>query len=121
MSVRTQILNLLAELRDQLGLTSIFVAHDLSVVRYTCDQRRGDVGGRIVEEAGSRGLLAAPRHPYTAGLLAALPEPDPHRRWEPILTGEVPQPSQEIAGCVFADRCPHVKERCRSEGPPLTA
>lgn len=119
-SVRAQILNLLADLRDELGLTYILVAHDLSVVRHICDRVAVMYVGKIVEEADAADLFAKPRHPYTAGLMAALPEPDPHRRWEPILSGEVAKPSEEITGCVFAHRCPYVRDICRSEQPPLT-
>ena len=121
-SVRAQILNLLLDLREEMGLTVIFVGHDLGVVRYFCDRVAVMYSGQVVEVAPAEQLFARPSHPYTQALLSAVPEPDPrlrgqHRRV--MLRGEVPDPMSRPAGCVFHPRCPHALARCAGEAPPL--
>ncbi|MEX0653079.1 MAG: oligopeptide/dipeptide ABC transporter ATP-binding protein [Phycisphaeraceae bacterium] len=121
-SVQAQILNLLQRLRDQLGLTFLFVAHDLSVIRYLCDEVAVMYKGRIVEHAETEALFTHPRHPYTQTLLDAAPTPDPHAPWlehQPEAdTASEPAPA-EAGGCAFAARCAHATERCRQEMPVL--
>lgn len=120
LSVRGLILELLARLRRQLELTMVFIAHDLAVVEAISDRVAVLYLGRIVEIAPCRELFAWPRHPYTAGLLAAVPIPDPHRRRAPRpLAGEIPSPLDPPPGCPFHPRCPSAQERCRREAPVL--
>jgi peptide/nickel transport system ATP-binding protein len=119
-SVQAQILNLLVELQDQLGLTYLFVAHDLSVVKHISDRVAVMYVGKIVEIATRDRLFAQPGHPYTEALLSAVPTPDPRaRRQRPILQGEVPNPAAPPSGCYFHPRCPYAIERCRTEAPVL--
>jgi peptide/nickel transport system ATP-binding protein len=119
-SVQAQILNLLQDLQAELGLTYLFVAHNLSVVRYISDRVAVMYVGRIVELAETNRLFAMPRHPYTEALLANVPRPDPRARSARIvLQGEVPDPADPPAGCHFHPRCPYARERCRSEAPAL--
>ncbi|MCC6718487.1 MAG: ABC transporter ATP-binding protein [Acetobacteraceae bacterium] len=120
-SVQSQVLNLLASLREQLGLTYLFISHDLSVVRYLCTRVAVMYLGRIVELAETRALYAAPRHPYTSVLLAAVPIADPRRRHRPrqVLQGEVPSPIHPPPGCRFHTRCPKATTICREEVPAL--
>jgi len=121
-SIQSQIVNLLGDLQKDLGLTYLFIAHDLAVVEHISDTVAVMYLGRIVESAASAALYANPRHPYTMALLSAVPEPDPHRRRERIvLRGEVPSPINPPAGCPFHPRCHLVEERCRRESPPLMA
>ena len=120
-SVQAQILNLLSDLRDELGLTFLFIAHDLSVIRHISDRVAVMYMGSIVEEADTEALFSQPMHPYTSGLMAALPAPDPHTPWRPMLSGEVGTPSEKSGGCVFAHRCPHAAQICHDETPPLEA
>jgi oligopeptide/dipeptide ABC transporter ATP-binding protein len=119
-SVRAQVVNLLAELRDELGLTLLFIAHDLALVRHLSSRVAVMYLGKIVEEAASEEIFARPRHPYTRALLAAAPVPDPERRKDaPPLQGE---PGSSLAvpdGCRFHPRCPEADARCRSEEPAL--
>jgi peptide/nickel transport system ATP-binding protein len=118
-SVQAQILNLLLDLQADLGLTYLFVAHDLSVVRHISNRVAVMYVGRIVELAETAALFAAPKHPYTAALLSAVPEPDPRARaHRVILQGEVANPAAPPPGCYFHPRCPYAIETCRTEAPP---
>lgn len=118
-SVRAQVLNLLADLRDEFGLAYVFVSHDLSVVRHIADEVLVMYLGRVVERAPKAAIFAEPRHPYTRALLSATPVADPERKSERIvLRGELPSPFAPPSGCVFHPRCPIAVDRCRSEIPP---
>jgi len=117
-SVQAQILNLTRELQERLRLTVLFVSHDLSVIRHVCDHVAVMYLGRIVEYAATDELFRAPRHPYTAALLSAVPDPDPRSRGRIVVTeGEVPSPADPPPGCHFHPRCPHAVARCRTETP----
>jgi peptide/nickel transport system ATP-binding protein len=117
-SVQAQILNLLQDLQREFRLTYLFVAHDLSVVRHISDRVAVMYVGRIVELAETEALFTAPKHPYTAALLSAVPEPDPRARSKRIiLQGEVANPAAPPPGCYFHPRCPHAIDRCRTEAP----
>ncbi|MGY8661877.1 dipeptide ABC transporter ATP-binding protein [Bradyrhizobium sp. UFLA05-109] len=121
-SIRSQILNLLRELQDRLGLAYIFVSHDLAVVKHIADRVAVMNLGRIVETAEADALFAAPRHPYSRALLSAIPLPQPHaKRSTILLKGEMPSALNPPAGCRFHTRCPFVIDRCRSEAPQLLA
>ncbi|MEM7497483.1 MAG: ABC transporter ATP-binding protein [Pseudomonadota bacterium] len=121
-SVQAQIVNLLSELRRELGLTYLFIGHDLSVVRHLCDRVAVMYLGRVVEMADSETLFAEPAHPYTRALIDAVPDPDPAKEQgrdiEP-LAGEVPSPTAPPPGCVFHPRCPIAVGRCQRDEPPL--
>ena len=118
-SVQAQILNLLDDLQDRLNLTYLFIAHDLSVIRYICNKVAVMYVGKLVELADTEKLYTTPLHPYTSGLLAAVPDADPHQEWQASLKGEVADPSQEISGCAFAPRCAFAQSRCHNERPLL--
>lgn len=119
-SVQAQIVNLLIELQDRLGLAVLFVAHDLSVVKHVSHRVAVMYVGRIVEIAPTKTLFATPGHPYTEALLSAVPVPDPRRRAERIvLEGDVADPSNPPSGCHFHPRCRYATERCKIETPPL--
>ncbi len=119
-SVQAQILNLMLDLQDELGLTYLFVAHDLSVVKHISDRVAVMYVGKIVEIAETNRLFKAPKHPYTEALLSAVPKPDPRLRSERIvLQGEVADPAHPPAGCYFHPRCAHAIDRCRTETPQL--
>jgi peptide/nickel transport system ATP-binding protein len=123
-SVRAQTLNLLSDLRDQYGLTYLFVSHDLSVIEYICDRVVVMYAGQIVEIAPVAELFARPRHPYTEALLSALPLADPRarRRGQRIrLKGEVADPANRPPGCAFHPRCRHATDLCRTTAPPRRA
>ena len=117
-SIQAQIIALLADLRDRLGLTYLFISHDLGLVRYFCDRIVVMYLGAVVEVLPTAG--AAPRHPYTRALMQSNFAPDPARRRaiEP-LTGEIPSPFALPPGCAFASRCPRASDRCRRETPAL--
>jgi len=123
-SIQAQIINLLQKLQQQLNLTYLFIAHDLSVVRHISNRVAVMYLGRIVETAGSNELHRRPRHPYTASLLSAIPIPDPkveRRRQRIILTGDVPSPVNPPSGCRFRTRCFNAQEKCSRDDPPLEA
>ncbi len=119
-SIQAQVVNLLEDLRDKFGLTYLFIAHDLSVVRHLCQRVAVMYLGGIVEMADSDELFDNPRHPYTRALLAAVPIPDPAvekgREFRPV-KGEVPSPINPPSGCVFHPRCPMAVARCAKERP----
>jgi oligopeptide/dipeptide ABC transporter ATP-binding protein len=120
-SIRAQVLNLLAELRERLRLTYLFISHDLSVVGHVSDRVAVMYLGRIVELAASRELFSRPRHPYTQALLSAAPEPDPEAPCERIrLAGDVPSPLAPPAGCPFHPRCPQAFTPCATRRPELS-
>jgi len=119
-SVQAQILNLMLDLQAQLGLTYLFVAHDLSVVKHVSDRVAVMYVGQIVEMAATEPLFTAPRHPYTEALLSAVPKPDPRLRAQRIvLEGEVADAAHPPSGCYFHPRCSYAVERCRVETPVL--
>jgi oligopeptide/dipeptide ABC transporter ATP-binding protein len=122
-SIQAQIINLLADLQGRLGLTYIFIAHDLSVVRHVSDRIAVMYLGRIVELAQTEELFRSPRHPYTRALLSAVPSPDPDVvDAEPVIvSGDVPSPVNPPPGCRFHPRCPQAQDRCRVDDPQLAA
>jgi peptide/nickel transport system ATP-binding protein len=121
-SVKAQIVNLLSDLQDELGLALLFISHDLAIVEHLTHRVAVMYLGKIVELADRRTLFAAPHHPYTRALLSAVPVPDPAAtRRRIILRGDVPSPINPPAGCRFHTRCPFVFDRCRREEPKLRA
>jgi peptide/nickel transport system ATP-binding protein len=119
-SVQAQVLNLLLELQNELQLTYLFVAHDLSVVKHVTDRVTVMYVGKIVETAPTDELFYHPRHPYTAALMSAVPVPDPRVRSRMIpLEGDVPSPANPPSGCYFHPRCPYVVDVCRTQPPAL--
>ncbi len=121
-SIQAQIVNLLMDLQRELGLTYLFIAHDLKIIEYLSTRVAVMYLGKIVELADAADLYRAPKHPYTQALLSAVPIPDPDRqRQRIILQGDVPSPANPPPGCAFHPRCPYVFDRCRRETPPLYA
>ena len=119
-SVQSQILNLMADLRDEMGISFLFISHDLSVVQHMSHRIAVMYLGSIVELATRDELFRSPRHPYTQALMAAKPKPGSGKRKNrPVLTGDVPSPARLPSGCQFHPRCPHAGERCRQEVPVL--
>jgi peptide/nickel transport system ATP-binding protein len=122
-SVRAQILNLLADLQDEYELTYLFISHDLSVVEHLCSRVSVMYLGSIIESADTEALYRRPEHPYTEALLHAVPRPDPHvrrQRHEHRLPDDLPDPANPPTGCAFHTRCPYVRaDRCTSDHPPL--
>ena len=121
-SIQAQILNLLSQLCRRMNLSLVFIAHDLSVVKHISDRIAVMYLGRIVELGGALDVIDRPQHPYTRALVSAIPTPDPdveRRRQRIVLPGDPPSPLNPPAGCSFHTRCPHARDRCRSEIPPL--
>ena len=120
-TIQAQILDLLGRLQRELGMAILLITHDFGVVAEICDDVAVMYAGRIVEQAPVRNLFRVPLHPYTRGLLAALPRLGDHARKFSGIPGMVPPPGARGAGCTFADRCAHALDRCRVEKPPLEA
>ena len=118
-SIQAQILNLFMDLRDRLGLTYLFISHDLGVIEHVCDRVVVMYLGRVVETAPVEDLFARPHHPYTRALLAEIPRIDQRRARFSALTGEIPSPMNPPSGCHFHPRCPQAMDRCRTEVPRL--
>ena len=122
MSIQAQVVNLLEDLQDRLGLTYLFISHDLSMVRHIADRVAVMYLGQIAELSPRDALYADPLHPYAQALLSAVPEPDPSQdssRRRIILKGDVPSPANPPIGCNFCTRCPQVQQVCRDVKPPL--
>ena len=121
-SVEAQVLNLLLDLKDEFGLTYIFISHDLGVVRFVSDRVMVMYLGQVVEIGSSEALFEAPRHPYTRALLSSIPSMDPDRRTEtPPLAGDPPNPINPPAGCRFHPRCAMAQPVCSQRVPVLKA
>jgi len=120
-TVQQQILELLRHLQAEIGMSVLLISHDLGIVAELCEQILVMYAGRIVERAAVDELFRHPRHPYTVGLLSAPPRLGQRRASLPTIPGVVPPPWQRVRGCYFADRCPRVTDRCRTETPPIAA
>ena len=118
-SIQAQVLNLFVKLREEFGLTYLFISHDLGVVEHLSDRVAIMYLGRIVEEAATEELFASPNHPYTQALLAEVPRLDERRKNFAALKGEIPSPLDPPSGCHFHPRCPHALPRCHVEAPAL--
>jgi oligopeptide transport system ATP-binding protein len=121
-SIQAQVINLLEDLREEFGLTYLFIAHDLSVVRHLCHRVAVMYLGKLVELADCDELYDNPLHPYTQALLAAVPVPDPEtesKRKHQVVKGEVPSPMNPPSGCVFHPRCPLAVDSCSGAAPEL--
>lgn len=122
-SVRAQVVNLMRDLRDDLGVAFLFISHDMATVRYLCDEVVVMYLGRVMERAPREALFGEPKHPYTQALLAAVPVPDPVReaqRERVVLSGDLPSPVAPPPGCRFSTRCPLATDLCRTNEPELT-
>jgi oligopeptide/dipeptide ABC transporter ATP-binding protein len=123
-SIRAQILSLMKALQEEMGLSYVFITHDLGVVRSLCDRVCVMYLGQVVEEGPTERIFAQPRHPYTAALVESCPLPDPRRaraKANPPLAGDLPSPLNPPSGCRFHTRCPVARDICRSEVPPARA
>jgi peptide/nickel transport system ATP-binding protein len=120
-SVQAQVVNILQDLQQELGLTYLFIAHDLSMVRHISSRIGVMYLGKLVEVADANALYQHPAHPYTRALLASVPQPDPRVRHleQGGLKGEIPGPTAQIDGCRFCSRCPHVMPICQQQEPPM--
>ncbi len=119
-SIQAQVINLMADLKDEFKLSYVFISHDLSVVEHICDRIAVMYFGTIVELASTEKFSISPRHPYTEALLQAVPIPDPHYKTQPFpMEGDVPDPIDPPAGCAFHPRCQYCFDRCRVERPVL--
>ena len=119
-SIQAQVINLLSDLKDQLDLTMLFIAHDLAVVEHICDRVAVMYLGKIMELAPSSSLYKNPNHPYTEALLSAVPVPEPgHQQKRTVLSGDIPSAINPPSGCVFRSRCPRAEAICATEAPEL--
>lgn len=119
-SIQSQVLNLLAEVKKEMSITYVFISHNMSVVRYISDRVGVMYLGHLVELAGTEELYNNPLHPYTQALLSTVPEPDPHVKREQImLKGDIPSPLNPPSGCIFHNRCPYNEPICQDQMPPL--
>jgi len=122
-SIQAQVINMFRQLQEQLGLTYLFIAHDLLVVRHISDRIAVMYLGKIVEIADADSLYHRPMHPYSQCLMSAVPLPDPKMARESrriVLSGDIPSPLNTPAGCPFCSRCPYATEICREKMPELT-
>ena len=118
--MQAQVLNLLEDLQEELNLTYLFIAHDISVVEHISDRVAVMYVGYVVEIAPTEELFRNPKMPYTEALIGAIPPPDPRRRTRPVkLPGEVPSPANPPSGCYFHPRCQYAQDVCKMERPPL--
>ena len=118
-SIQAQVINLFMDLREEFGLTYLFISHDLSVVEHIADRVAIMYLGRIVESASTEEIFSAPKHPYTKALLAEAPRLDQRKRDFAPIEGEIPSPLDPPKGCFFNPRCPHAQDLCRQEQPGL--
>lgn len=119
-SVRAGVLNVFRDVRDRLGLTAIYISHDLALVRYVCERTIVMYLGKVMEDGPTEDIVHEPLHPYTTALVAAVPVPHPDQSHDPLPIGRgAPDPRNPPSGCVFRDRCPRAFERCASEAPAL--
>ena len=119
-SVRAGVLNVFRDVRDRLGLTAIYISHDLALVRYVCERTIVMYLGRIMEDGPTEDIVHEPLHPYTRALVAAVPVPHPDQSHDPLPIGRgAPDPRNPPSGCVFRDRCPYAFDRCAVEVPQL--
>jgi oligopeptide/dipeptide ABC transporter ATP-binding protein len=119
-SIQAQVINLMIELQQKYGISFLFIAHDLAVVRHMSDYVAVMYLGKIMEYGNNYHIFEEPKHPYTQALLSAVPVPDPdYQRERIILQGEIPSPINPPKGCRFHTRCPYATEKCRTQEPPL--
>ena len=119
-SIQAQVVNMFEELQEQMGLTYLFIAHDLSVVKHISDRIGVMYLGNLVEYGATPDIFSHPLHPYTKALFSAIPIPDPTiRRERIVLQGSIPSPANPPKGCKFHTRCPYATERCKVEEPEL--